>query len=63
MSVGEPKLRKDFSVFDCDAHINDPLAIWGEVRRAPGSGASSAVILGHCGKRPPEWPHQGERWP
>jgi predicted TIM-barrel fold metal-dependent hydrolase len=28
MSVGEPKLRKDFSVFDCDAHINDPLAIW-----------------------------------
>ena len=26
---GSP-VRKDFSVFDCDAHINDPRAIWSE---------------------------------
>ncbi len=23
-----PRLTKDFSVFDCDAHVNDPLEIW-----------------------------------
>ena len=24
----EPRMTKDFPVFDCDAHVNDPLDIW-----------------------------------
>ncbi len=28
MENGKPLMRKNFAVFDCDAHINDPVEIW-----------------------------------
>ena len=36
MAAGEAQERitKDFAVFDCDAHINDPLKIWEHVPKA-----------------------------
>ena len=32
--VGVDRLTKSFAVFDCDAHINDPLQIWDYVPAA-----------------------------
>ena len=54
MSTQEP-LSKDFAVFDCDAHINDPYAIWEQyvepehreiVRQTYWKGRDQAILNG-----------------
>ena len=44
-------ITKDFPVFDCDAHINDPAQIWDYVPEAQ-AGAGARHVLARTSTRP-----------
>ena len=60
---GAPRSRttKRFSVFDCDAHINDPDEIWSRLRRARVPRARPPELLEGRAPGDPERTHAGHR--
>ena len=58
----DPRMTKDFSVFDCDAHVNDPLEIWEEYRPEGHRGSGSPDLLAHGPRGHGERGYAGDGW-